>query len=90
MDVLKFLSIEFVAIPLGLAKTYAATLCEQIASANPQSNLECIGSLVAQPCSMSTAVSDLFYIGNRIYFTSTFFVGLCIEVIIIYHILIVM
>ena len=37
LDVLKFLSIEFGVIPLGLARTYAATSCEQIASANPQS-----------------------------------------------------
>ena len=37
LDVLKFLSIEFGVNTLGLDKTYAATSCDQITSANPQS-----------------------------------------------------
>ena len=37
VDALNFLSLEFGVIPLGLAKTFAATSCEQIISGNPQS-----------------------------------------------------
>ena len=37
LDALNFLSLEFGVIPLGLAKTFAATSCEQIISGNPQS-----------------------------------------------------
>ena len=45
---------------------------------------------MAPPCSKSSAVSDLFYIGKLIDFTSIFFVDLSTEVIIIYPVLIVM
>ena len=36
VDVLQFLSSEFQVVPLGRAKSYAATSCTQVADASPQ------------------------------------------------------